>query len=297
MNLWGETVGKAGKKIQRIDFSASDWLGGTAALSFAERGLYITICALIYVAGGPITKADLRKANPGRTDTFNALLLRLVDAGKISLRDGIIDQVRCERELARARHRIDKLSPGISTEPGSAGQNDGSDSFPAGFESDSSPHVSNKINEVRDPLRARNLPGVTKEKEDFIKPEDSAGRSAPAREGAQDDVRPPTEQEKAEIAELVEQTRSALAGEAPKAIRDPVAYRAAVAENKFRGAYTSVNRAAARLDGTEREEAWRVAAAAEIAGSWAAMMPADRKLLRQLWQWAKCLGNELEQAA
>jgi uncharacterized protein YdaU (DUF1376 family) len=94
-------------KIRRFDFYPGDWLGGTVALSLAQRGLYITACAMIYEAGGPISKTDLRRAAGCRSDTLNRHLSKLIEMGKLQLRDdGMIDQLRCEREILRATCRI-----------------------------------------------------------------------------------------------------------------------------------------------------------------------------------------------
>lgn len=291
-------MGKTGKKIQRIDFSASDWLGGTIALSLAERGLYITICALIYVAGGPIGKEDLRKATPsGRPETFNRLLLRLVDAGKITLRDGIIGQIRCEREIDRARLRIDKLSPGISTRPTGCQPKRQIGLKAVTNESDSSPHVLNETKPLVDPLRARTLPGETKGKKEELKTsEGSSRRSAPARECAQ--VPPPTEADKAAVAEMVKRVTETSVGNVAKGIRDPAIYAAAIADRKFGNVLATVNSyASTKLEGNARLEAWEAVAIAQIAGSWAAMPRDAKALLRRLQKLADAAEHSARQVA
>jgi hypothetical protein len=44
-------------KVRRVDFYPDEWLAGTFNLAADERGVYVTICALIYSHCGPI-KAD-----------------------------------------------------------------------------------------------------------------------------------------------------------------------------------------------------------------------------------------------
>jgi len=142
-------------KVQRVDFSASDWLGGTATLSLQESGLYITICALIYVAGGPVSKADVRKVVASvRTETFNSILLRLIEKGKISFENGLIDQARCERELAKARRRIASRSrTGVESDPDPQSDPETESASQSDTKApDWEPLVLNEINGVNDPL-------------------------------------------------------------------------------------------------------------------------------------------------
>jgi len=93
--------------IPHVDFFPSDWLVGTSDLSLEERGLYITACALIYCRRGPVTREHLRNQCPVHKRVFNRLLESLKALGKLTERDGLIDQSRCQRELNRARNRIE----------------------------------------------------------------------------------------------------------------------------------------------------------------------------------------------
>ena len=239
-------------KVQRVDFSASDWLGGTSSLSLQECGLYIKICALIYTAGGPVSKADVRNIVPSvRYETFNSLLLRLVEKGKVSFENGLIDQARCERELARARRRMAATSR----------TGDETESKPDSTVSAREPDVSNEINAVTHSLTR--VKGATQEPtiKDFKNLEGNLGRCAPS------EPAPPTEAEKAQADAMVEQTVATLKGEAPKGIRDPAAYKATVAENKFKNLVRAVNAwVGVHLDGNARTAAWEALAAAAAEG-------------------------------
>jgi uncharacterized protein YdaU (DUF1376 family) len=77
-------------------------------LTNAERGLYITACALIYSAGGPIERQHLRSACSDHGNAFNRQLQRLVRLGKLIENGSEIDNKRCENELENARKRGEK---------------------------------------------------------------------------------------------------------------------------------------------------------------------------------------------
>lgn len=244
-------------KVQRVDFSASDWLGGTGTLSLAERGLFITICSLIYVAGGPVTKPDVRRVCPGRNETFNSLLLRLVDAGKITISNGVIDQVRCEKELARARRRM------LDHARGSGGEQqigDKADSKPAQNESAPSPQVSSDDNELPAPYargkgEAKNLPVKG------FKGENDLGRCAPS------------EADKAHVDAVVGSLR--ING---TKVRDPPAYAAEIGDRKFHNLVRAVHTwVGSHLDGDARMAAWEVLFAAQNAGNREGLAPDLRR--------------------
>ena len=101
-------------KVRHIDWYPDEWLAGTYELGNAERGLYITVCSLIYSSGGPIRERLLYARSAPETDThrhyarvFKRLLGRLLDLGKIyRTDDGLIGQRRCETELRRAEQRM-----------------------------------------------------------------------------------------------------------------------------------------------------------------------------------------------
>lgn len=97
-------------KICHVDFFADDWLSGTSELSLAERGLYITACALIYSRGEPVEREHLHRVCAVHGRTFNTLLDRLLALGKLVEEGGKIGQKRAEKELKKARNRLEKWS-------------------------------------------------------------------------------------------------------------------------------------------------------------------------------------------
>jgi uncharacterized protein YdaU (DUF1376 family) len=93
-------------KVRRIDFSPDEWLAGTLELSNLDRGTYITVCALIYSRGGPITDELVKLHCSIHGNSLNASLERLAKAGKIT-RNGVeISQKRCGKELETAQKRV-----------------------------------------------------------------------------------------------------------------------------------------------------------------------------------------------
>lgn len=116
-------------KIRRVDFSPDEWLGGTVPLSLAERGLYITACALMYSAGGPIPVDHLKAACRDHGHTFNAALKRLIDLGKLIEHGSQLINKRVSNELQNAlkrsanarqnvlkRHAKDRQKEGVSAD-------------------------------------------------------------------------------------------------------------------------------------------------------------------------------------
>lgn len=101
-------------KIRRVDFSADEWLVGTNPLTNAERGLYITACAMIYSHAGPILRVDLKAQCRDHGKSFNCQLDRLLALGKltveITLNGAEISSKRCLNELEMASKRIQKAS-------------------------------------------------------------------------------------------------------------------------------------------------------------------------------------------
>lgn len=96
-------------KIRRVDFYQDDWLSGTFELSFEERGIYITVCALIYNRGGPVSRELVYEHGRHHRRPFERIVNRLIDLGKLVEKDGKLDQNRCETELKRAQNRLETL--------------------------------------------------------------------------------------------------------------------------------------------------------------------------------------------
>jgi uncharacterized protein YdaU (DUF1376 family) len=82
-------------------FFPSDWLGGTASLSAAERGVYITLIACMYDHGGPIRREDDRLSRRCGLPKagFVRALAALIDLGKIDEIDGCLFNSRAKIEL------------------------------------------------------------------------------------------------------------------------------------------------------------------------------------------------------
>lgn len=89
-----------------MDFYPDEWLSGAGGLNNAERGLYITACALIYSAGGPISASDLRSMCVDHGHAFRHQLGVLLKRGKLIENDGQIINKRCLNELQKAGERV-----------------------------------------------------------------------------------------------------------------------------------------------------------------------------------------------
>ncbi len=94
----------------KIDYSASDFLGGTILLDAWEELAFRRICDLVYVTRdnladdnkmGQLTKTGRR---------WSKIRLRLIELEKIEVVDGRISQPRCRRELEAANLRIERAS-------------------------------------------------------------------------------------------------------------------------------------------------------------------------------------------
>lgn len=92
-------------KIRRIDFSPAEWLEGTAELSDDDRGVYITICALIWARGRRINLELLRRHSLSHGNKLLASLGRLEKSRKIVRKGLEIGQKRAEKELKNAQTR------------------------------------------------------------------------------------------------------------------------------------------------------------------------------------------------
>jgi uncharacterized protein YdaU (DUF1376 family) len=111
-------------KIRRIDFWPDEWIAGTVDLDNAERGLYITVCALIYSHGGPIPVEHLKAACRDHGHAFRRQLSRLLSTDKLSLNDGQIDNKRCAKELQKAVTRAANERQNNGKRPANDQQND-----------------------------------------------------------------------------------------------------------------------------------------------------------------------------
>lgn len=144
-------------KIRRVDFSPDEWLAGTVELSNEDRGVYITICALIYSRGGPIRYELLKGHSHSHGNKLQASLDRLEGGGKIVRNGSEIDQKRCENELEKARKRHEK-----ALENGSKGGRPKDLDKPDGSEGGKTNHQPSTINhqptEKESPLESPPVP-------------------------------------------------------------------------------------------------------------------------------------------
>jgi hypothetical protein len=90
------------------------WMDGTERLSDGAYRAYHIICQLIYLHEGPITLNERGIAGRcnQRLDRFRRYLAELVDAGKLRIVDGKIDNGRAESELARINSNRNGISRG-----------------------------------------------------------------------------------------------------------------------------------------------------------------------------------------
>lgn len=93
-----------------VKFYPSDWLAGTSVLTASERGVYITLVALIYEHGGPIPYHEGRLARGcGLTKgSFARSVASLVDQGKLEIVDGHLTNRRAVIELSEREKRSQK---------------------------------------------------------------------------------------------------------------------------------------------------------------------------------------------
>ena len=82
--------------IVHIPFYPSDWLAGTAALSDAEKGVYITLISRMYEMAGPIERDDdrlYRVCGSKSKASFVTALNYLISEGKIIVtEDGLFNE-------------------------------------------------------------------------------------------------------------------------------------------------------------------------------------------------------------
>ena len=89
-------------------FFPSDWLGGTAALSAAEKGVYVTLIALMYDEAGPIVRDDARLSRQCGLPkvSFVRALQCLIDLRKIEENGQCLFNSRAKNELTERENRI-----------------------------------------------------------------------------------------------------------------------------------------------------------------------------------------------
>lgn len=92
-----------------VAFYGSDWIGGTRALSPAEKGVFIDLLALMFEAGGPVDYDRRRLARLCGTSpsAFQRIIDGLSEAGKVAVDGGKISNARAMAEIKKAMGRSD----------------------------------------------------------------------------------------------------------------------------------------------------------------------------------------------
>lgn len=96
-------------KVRHVDFSPDEFLVGTAGMTAEQKGVYWTICALIYSSGGAIAEDDerlLRLSGVSLRRLPGVLREICAMPNKLVLNGGRISNERAEKELARASKRM-----------------------------------------------------------------------------------------------------------------------------------------------------------------------------------------------
>ncbi|MBK3776315.1 DUF1376 domain-containing protein [Azospirillum brasilense] len=109
-------------KIRRIDFHPDEFLAGVVGMTPEDIGVYWTLCARMYSAGGPIQNdAEMNAegfSRKTRPSTIRATIDRLVAAGKLfvcasdgdPLGVGFLYQKRCRDVINSTQSRINDAS-------------------------------------------------------------------------------------------------------------------------------------------------------------------------------------------
>ena len=90
-----------------VNFYTSDFLGGTAGMTAATRGVYITLLCLIYETERPLTQSleTLARRCGCTLPAFNKALAALVEEGKMTVGPDGIWSPKCEKHIALRRER------------------------------------------------------------------------------------------------------------------------------------------------------------------------------------------------
>lgn len=105
------------ERIFRVDLYPHEFLSLTAHMTVEQRGLFITVCCLIYAHRGPIKNDPAwigRMANCS-TRMAGTLIGQLCEQGDLIIEGGLIRQKRSEKELAKKRAHLDGSSRGGRT--------------------------------------------------------------------------------------------------------------------------------------------------------------------------------------
>jgi uncharacterized protein YdaU (DUF1376 family) len=96
------------RKPIKIDYSPSDFLGGTILLEPLEELAYRRLCDLIYVNGGFVPDDDRLPTLLKVGKRWNRIKERLEILGKLSIESGKITNARCTTEIAKKKSLIER---------------------------------------------------------------------------------------------------------------------------------------------------------------------------------------------
>lgn len=90
-----------------VNFYTSDFLGGTAGMTAATRGVYITLLCLIYETERPLTQSmeTLARRCGCTLPALNKALAALVEEGKMTVGPDGIWSPKCEKHITSRRER------------------------------------------------------------------------------------------------------------------------------------------------------------------------------------------------
>lgn len=90
-----------------VNFYTSDFLGGTAGMTAATRGVYITLLCLIYETERPLTQSleTLARRCGCTLPAFKKALAALEEEGKMTVGPDGIWSPKCEKHIALRRER------------------------------------------------------------------------------------------------------------------------------------------------------------------------------------------------
>ena len=97
-------------------FFPSDWLGGTSGLSAAEKGVYVTLIALMYDQGGMVPRDDARLARQCGLPKagLSKVIDTLVALGKIEVDGERLTNSRVKTEVTERENRIGAARDGAN---------------------------------------------------------------------------------------------------------------------------------------------------------------------------------------
>lgn len=96
------------KHIPYFSFYPADFMNGVRGLSAQEVGVYTMILCRIYEENGPVEYHPRRLSTycGMRAATFEKVVEKLVDLGKIDLADGMLTNRRAEAEISKRAHDL-----------------------------------------------------------------------------------------------------------------------------------------------------------------------------------------------